>query len=346
MENLIKQTAGIDCANDDFTVTFSVMESDFQVKHLATKTFLNNDEGFKNFAKWVEKLSDPSISLNFLMEATGVYHERLACYLFDSGKKVIVVLPHKAKHFSKTLKTKTVTDKESSKALAIMGLEKKLDLWAKPEGVFLVLKQLTREREQIQQHLTQLKNQQHAEQSGAWPNKNTLKRLNDHLTFLKQQKQAIEKDIAQILKENPELKRRIQKLTTIPGVGVLTAVTVLAETNGFNLIRNKRQLVSYAGYDVIQKDSGTSVHAKPRISKRGNRHIRKAMHMPALTSIRHCKQNQEVFKRIVTKSAIKMKGVVAVQRKLLVLIYTLWKNDSEYDPRYEIKKEIGQIALS
>ena len=41
-----------------------------------------------------------------------------------------------------------------------------------------------------------------------------------------------------------------------------------------------------------------------------------------------------------------MKGVVAVQRKLLVLIYTLWKNDSEYDPRYEIKKEIGQIALS
>ncbi len=111
-------------------------------------------------------------------------------------------------------------------------------------------------------------------------------------------------------------------------------------------IRNKRQLVSYAGYDVIQKDSGTSVHARPRISKRGNRHIRKAMHMPALSSIRSCEQHKEVFKRIVAKSAIKMKAVVAVQRKLLILIYTLWKNNSEYDPRYEIKKEIGQIALS
>lgn len=57
-------------------------------------------------------------------------------------------------------------------------------------------------------------------------------------------------------------------MTSIPGVGILTAAIVLGETNGFELIRNKRQLTSYAGLDVKEKLSGTSVKGKPRISKK------------------------------------------------------------------------------
>lgn len=124
----------------------------------------------------------------------------------------------------------------------------------------------------------------------------------------------------------------------------MTAATVIGETDGFNQVKNKRQLISYAGYDVINQESGTSVKTKARISKRGNKHIRKAMHMPALSSIRSGGSNKELFVRLVCKSGIKMKGVVAVQRKLLVLIYTLWKNNSEYNPNYETKKE-GSLTL-
>ncbi|WP_332914699.1 transposase [Algoriphagus boritolerans] len=51
-------------------------------------------------------------------------------------------------------------------------------------------------------------------------------------------------------------------------MGELTAVIVLAETNGFELVRNKRQLTSYAGFDVREKQSGTSVKGKPKISKK------------------------------------------------------------------------------
>jgi transposase len=89
------------------------------------------------------------------MEATDVYHEKLVCYLFEKGYPIIVVLPQRAKAFMKTLKVKTVTDKECSKGLTVMGLEKKLDLWQKPDKVFIELKQLIREREQIQAFLTQ-----------------------------------------------------------------------------------------------------------------------------------------------------------------------------------------------
>ena len=96
--------------------------------------------------------------------------------------------------------------------------------------------------------------------------------------------------------------------------------------------------ISVCEVDVINQESGTSVKTKPRISKRGNKHIRKAMYMPALSSIRSGENSKEVFVRLVSKTGIKMKGVVAVQRKLLVLIYTLWKTGIFFDPNYEQKK--------
>ena len=341
MEQITRQCVGIDCSQDDFAVTFSGVKADQEIVHLASRAFKNNEVGFKAFNKWVGKF-DRSLSLLYVMEATGVYHERLACFLFDLGKQVVVVEPKRAKDFSKTMKVKTVTDKIASKYLSVMGLEKKLKTWTKPDKVHVELKQLTREKEQVQSQITQIKNQIHAEKSGGWVNNNSLERFDERLNLLKKQKMEILKDIKEVLNKNPELKEKIRKITTIPGVGEITVVTAVAETNGFFQITNKRQLISYAGYDVINQESGTSVKTKPRISKKGNRHIRKAMHMPALSSIKHNDLNKDLFIRIVSKSGIKMKGVVAVQRKLLVLIYTLWKNDTEYDPQYEQKK-LGQF---
>ncbi len=337
MEKIIRQSIGIDCSKDDFAVNFSISYADMEVKHLASRVFKNQQAGFNNFLDWVKKYSEPTLPYVFVMEATGVYHERLACFLYDHKQQVAVVLPQRAKNFSKTLTVKTITDKESAKYLAVMGLEKKLDLWLKPEEVYITLKNLTRERSQIQKQVNEVKNQIHAEKSGAWPNQKSQLRLNERLQFLQKQKEEIEADIAEVLRLNPELNNRIKKVITIPGIGMLTAVTIIAETHAFRLIQNKRQLVSYAGYDVIEKQSGTSVHSKPRISKRGNKHIRKAMHMPACAAIRCSDSSKEVFKRIVSKSGIKMKGVVAVQRKLLVLIYILWKNNEEFDPEYQLK---------
>ena len=124
-------------------------------------------------------------------------------------------------------------------------------------------------------------------------------------------------------------------VSSIPGRGNLTAVTIIAETNGFELIKNKRQLVSYAGLDVREKISGTSVKSKPRISKRGNRNLRKVMHFPALAAIRTDERFRDIFLRIVSRHGIKMKAIVAIQRKLLKLTFILWKNNSYYNSERE-----------
>src|SRR5690606_3378601 len=170
---------------------------------------------------------------------------------------------------------------------------------------------------QLVQERTVIKNQLHAEESEAYPNKSSLLRINERIALLNKQEKCIKEEIAVLVAEDEEIKDNVDRLCSLPGVGILTAAIILAETNGFELIRNKRQLSSYAGFDIKEKQSGTSVNGRPRISKRGNKHLRKAFHLPALTAIRHDERFKAVFARLVAKHGIKMKAAVAVQRKLL-----------------------------
>ena len=91
-------------------------------------------------------------------------------------------------------------------------------------------------------------------------------------------------------------------------------------------------------FDVKEKQSGTSVKGKPKISKKGNRHLRKAMHLPALVAIRHDDRYKAIYARTVAKHGIKMKAVVAVQRRLLEMTYTVYKTNKKYDKNH-LKKE-------
>jgi len=337
MKEILKQSMGIDCSKNDFAVTFSISDENMNIKHVRSKVFLNTAKGFNEFVKWQQKLSSPQMYLPFVMEATGVYHERLACFLVGQGKFVSVVFPNRAKAFSKTLEVKTVTDKEASKSLSVMGLERKLNQWEKPDPLYHSIKKLTRERERYQKHKTAAMNELHAEQSGEWNCDKTTRRLKQQIKLLEKQIVEIESELKNLVNENSQLAEKVSNITSIPGVGEITALTVIGETNGFKAIVNKRQLVSYAGFDVIEKTSGISVKSKARISKKGNRHIRKALYMPALSSIRFNEDYKQLFARLVSKHGIKKKAIVAVQRKCLILIYTLWKYNTEFIPDYSNK---------
>lgn len=339
MTKITQQAIGIDVAQKELVSTFSQRNDYSEIKILAHKVFSNSEKGFIELLKWQKKLNPENLSLQFVMEATGVYHEKAALFLHTNGFNVKVVLPNKAMHFQKTLDIKTITDKTSANALAQMGLEKKLDSWEPPHEVYNTLKQLSRERNQLINEQTVIKNQIHGEKSGAWINENSIKRMNKRLSLIKKQIEETISDMQDIVKKEPWLVTKLKYICSIPGVGFLTAVTVVAETNGFNLIRNKRQLVSYSGLDVIVKDSGTSVKSKPRISRRGNKYLRKAMHFPALAAIRNNDTMKDIFKRIVIKNGIKMKAIVAVQRKQLELIYTLWKKEEVFNTEFVQEQE-------
>lgn len=335
----IKQTVGVDVAQKELVCVVGVLLEDLSVSLKARKAFGNHLSGFKAFLKWAKSFTEVSPDLTVVLEATGVYHEKFVHWLVEQEQQVAIVLPNKISNYMRTLSLKTITDQTAAEAITQFGLERKLETWSPPKPIFRTLKQLTRERDQIVCERIVIANQLHAEKAEAFPNANSLKRLKARRILLNKQEKEIKKEIHLLVKSDPELEENMSYMTSIPGVGELTAVITLAETNGFELVMNKRQLVSYAGLDIREKQSGTSVKGKPKISKKGNRHLRKAMHFPALSAIRHCSIYKNSYARLVGRHGIKMKGVVAVQRKILELMYILFKTKTTFDLDYEQKKE-------
>jgi Transposase IS116/IS110/IS902 family. len=143
------------------------------------------------------------------------------------------------------------------------------------------------------------------------------------------------------VKTEPDLEQRLKKIKTAKGLGDITILTVLAETRCFELVTNLKQLASYAGFDVVFNDSGLK-KGRTSISKKGNTFIRKALFMPALSACRANPQMKELYQRLVAKGKNKKLAIIAVARKLLLLIYTLWKTNSVYSPDYKSVQHVEE----
>jgi transposase len=344
MKKIVKQVAGIDVAQKELVVCLGRMYDDWSPEMYAHKVFANTAKGFTTLLLWLKKNTEETIVTRFVMEATGIYHESLAYFLDEKGYELSIVMPNKISNYFRTLAVKTITDKTASEAIALFGLERKLDRWQRPKAVYKNLRQLTRERDQIVEERTMVKNQLHAEQTEAEPNKKSVQRIKERIKMLSRQEKEIKAEITALVKQDEQLAQDVNIIGSLTGVGELTSVIVLAETNGFELIRNKRQLASYAGFDIKEKQSGTSVKGKPRISKKGNKHLRKAMHLPSLCAIRYDERFKAIFARLVSKHGIKMKAVVAIQRKMLEMIFTLYKTRNKYDKNY-LSKVVANAEL-
>jgi transposase len=339
MNEVIKQSIGIDVAQKELVVTVGRMCKDLSIDLFAARTFPNDLSGFKQLVQWTEKITTRQAECRFVMEATGVYHEKIASFLVENSCQTSIIMPSKISNYMRTLDIKTITDRTCADAICRFGLERKLDNWKQPNGIYRTIKQLTREREQLVQQRTISKNQLHAEQSEAYPNKGTLNRLTQLIQFMTNQLNEIVKELSELVNTDKSVNESISLLCTISGIGMLTACVVLGETNGFELIRNKRQLTSFAGLDVVEKQSGTSVKGKPRLSKKGNRHLRKAFYLPALSVIRTDEQFIDIFNRLVARHGIKKKAIAAIQRKLLEMTYIIFKKNIPYDKLYYKKLE-------
>ncbi len=346
MKKTIRQAVGIDISADSFMAAICSIDEDQNSVILSSKSFANKKLGFNNFLKWTEKFLSRDLDTLFAMEATGVYFEKLAYFLSSEKKKVAVLLPNKVVHFAKTLNVKSKNDAIDAKVIAQFAVERKLDAWSPPSENLRYIKQLLREREELLKEKIQINNQLHSKKAAFQFNSSSMKRAEKRIRFIEKQLGEIMQEIDELLKVDSELNEKVKKITSIKGVGQLTVLIILAETNGFALIKNRKQLVSYCGYDVVERQSGTSLNARKRISKKGNKFIRKALHYPALSAIRHDERLGAFYNRINERNKSKMIGVVAVQRKLLLLIYALWKSGEVYNPNltsgdYEIKASFG-----
>lgn len=336
-QEVLKQVVGIDISKDDFFACYQVKDQRERIVIKGTKSFKNNNIGHEKFLLWCKKREKDTIpSTIYVMEATGIYYENLAYFLYENGCNVSVQLAQKLTYFAKSNNLKTKTDKVDSKMIATFGIEKAaetLEMWTPPSKGFKIIRYLTREHTGLKEKLTSAKNELHSLEHAHQANEKAITLKEELISFYQDQIQTIEDELMKQVKSDEQFYKKVQNIETIKGVGFITIIKVLAEVNGFLLFKNIRQLVSYAGLDVVKNESG-SYKGKSRISKKGNARLRSALYMPAVTAATYNSSLKEFYERINTGREGKKHGIVAVMRKLLILIYTLWKKEEPYQIDY------------
>lgn len=329
-----KFIVGIDISKDNFSVCGKYFDGKRAVIK-GTRSFENNASGFSAFKSWSLRKGKQQAAPHFVMEATGVYYEELTHFLYSESLEVSVILPNKIKHFAKSLNIKTKTDKVDASVIADYGLERNPELWKPMISELKNLRDLCRERLSLKQETVRLKCQLHALKHAHGTFGEVLKMKQEQIEFFEKSIKKIEELIVRLVKSDKAFAERIKKLETIKGVRLLTIVTILCETNGFEQFNSIRAVVSYAGLDVCERQSG-QFKGKTKISKKGNRRIRQCLYMPGLTATNHNVPIKKLYERILEKNPqIKRKGIIAAMRKLLILIFVLWKKNEEYNPDFQ-----------
>jgi len=341
---ILKYSVGIDVGHKDFRSCIVTIDNKQQIEVKANRKFDNSPSGFKAYKDWYEKNhEDSSIPLHFCMEATGVYHEELSHYLHGEGHRVSIVLANRSNKYLESIGLKTKNDKIDAQGLAQMGAERSLNQWNPPVEFYANLRCLTRHHQSLQELKTAENNRLHAMKVAKHKSQIVIRQTEQIIKNIKKQIKKILEEISKHINKNEEVSRKIKQICVIKGVAELTVAVVIAETYGFELFDNAKQLTSYSGFDVIENQSGKR-EGKTKISKKGNSRIRRALHLPAFNVKKYEPVFRNLYDRTFDKHKIKMKSYVAVQRKLLVTIFALWKNDEAFDSEYYMKMK-GKFDL-
>lgn len=296
-------------------------------------TFNNNRQGFRAGLKWLRKLAKPfkPFHIHLVMEATGVYYLPLAKFFSgQAGIIVSVVNPAQVKAYAQAELVRTKTDAVDAAVIARFALAMKPRPWVPPapheEEMLGILHHLEAVKEMIQAE----KNRLHALEATGPSTVNVERAIKKHIRFLEKQINDLTGRLRKIAKEHPDIEEKIKLLCSIPGVGEITAHTLLAEIGDISRFSGVKQLVAFAGIAPSERQSGTSVRGKAMINKRGSRRLRKALYMPAVVATKYNPAVKDLYQRLTASGKKPICAVVACMRKLLHIAYGVLKSRQRF----------------
>lgn len=298
--------------------------------------FANAPQGYGKLLRWLKEQQADAAQTLIVMEATGVYWEACALHLHEKGYRVNVVNPAQIKAFARTTLRRAKTDATDADLIARFALSVPLPAWNPPDLQLEALQLIMRQREALLAMLVEEQNRLHAlERRPAVP-RSVLKTTREHIAFLKRKVRDSEDSFKNELKKHPQWQASLDLLSSIPGIGPVTAAVLLTETGAFGSFLEARQLTAYAGIAPAPYSSGSSVRRPSSISKIGNVRLRKALYMAALSAARVESPLREFYQRLRQRGKPPKVALIAVARKLLVLAFALVRSGLPYDPAHGI----------
>jgi transposase len=304
--------AKLDCA---------LRTADGKLRH---KSVENHAKGFHALTAWLQKQN--AVTPHVCMEATGVYWEAVAEYLAAQGLTVSVINPSQIKAFGASRLVRTKTDKVDAQLIAQFCQERTPPPWQAPAPNEQALRALVLRLDALQAMHNQESNRLDVARDVVKGD------IETHLLWLEQQMTALSHTIRQHIDNDPSLKDKQTLLNSIPGVGERTIATLLAFYSGFERFNHARGAVAFAGLNPRQRESGSSVHGKPRMSKVGHAFLRKALYMPAMCTLYKTEWGKRFRERLAAAGKPPMLIIGAMMRKLIHVAFGVLKSGKNFDP--------------
>jgi transposase len=320
---MVPWSLGIDVAKEALDACLVLPNGKF--KH---RRFPNHAEGHAALLAWTQQLGAPTV--HACLEATGTYGEAIARFLHAQGQTVSVLNPLVVVNHGRSQLRRAKTDRVDAKLLAQYGQTQHPAAWTPPPVELRELQALIRRREALEQ-MRQMERNRLASATHPEPVQASLEA---HLTYLQEALEATEQAIREHLDQHPGLKKQVELLDSIPGIGETTAVWLLAELGDIRRFRGARQVSAFAGLTPAKKDSGQVQPGTGPMCKIGSGRLRKALYFPALSALRSNPVVKEFGARLEGKGKPKMVVVGAAMSKLLHLAYGVLKSGQKFRAGY------------
>ena len=292
------------------------------------RQFANTAAGHRQLTAWLLKRG---CGVRVSLEATGIYSLDVALALDAADGIAVAVLNPKMVHrFAGTLR-RSKTDRADAVALAEYSRRMPFVAWRQPSRQALQLRALSRHIASLTEEHTRSSNRLHAAEGSSTTPVCVRQDLKRSMAAQQKRIARLRREALELVRQDELLANRFRQLIGIPGIGEISAVQLLSELAALDPEMTVRQWVAHSGLDPAHRVSGTSVNKASRISRQGNRYLRRALYMPALTSAR-CDPHMRAFCQILrTRSKTKLQAILAVVRKLLHAIFGIFKTHSPWD---------------
>jgi transposase len=294
---------------------------------LAAQGFLNTQAGRGQLVRKLARLPGVTVCL----EATGVYSMDLCIALFDAGVRLMVLNPQASHNFAKVLGKHSKTDAVDADTLAQYAERMPFQAWARPSDALLTLRTFSRRIHALTQQKAAAKNQLHALGFAPRTPHAVAKDLALAITQLEQRLETLNAQATAFIAQEPTLSGPYALLQSITGVAQVSAIALLGELLLIPKGLTHAQWVKFAGLDPKHFRSGTSVDKKARLSKSGNRYIRAALYMPALSAKAHDPYVKAFFEHLIANGKTPLQAVCAVMRKLLHAMHGMLTHNQPFD---------------
>lgn len=311
---------GIDVAKAKLDCALRTPEG--KIRH---KVVANTPAGFVDLRIWLAKQGADSVHV--CLEATGTYGQAIAEFLAGFATiTVSVINPAQIKAFGASQMVRTKTDKADAALIAQFCFERQPAAWQAPSLAEQALRVLVLRLDALQTMRTQESNRLEV---AALPVRDGIAQ---HLAWLDKEIERLINEIRRHIDRDPSLHDKQRLLDSIPGLGERTIAILLAFYADPARFGNARRAAAFAGLDPRQHESGSSVKAKPRLSKVGHASLRKALYMPAMVALYKTDWGKRFRERLAAAGKPPMLIIGAMMRKLVHVAFGVLKSGKAFNP--------------